>query len=296
MMNNLSVIAFLLIASLSGCISKGNENEEHPVESINDLISFWDFRQSDNGEIILTSKGPYNYTLKEMNGPIERADDGIFGQSSLKISRGQWLMIERDDCPALNIHGKQEVTMVAWVKRDGDNHWQYIAGMWDENKKRQYALFTHAHKQTDYTTLERTDAGYQVHGYVSEVGGATPGRPFSFSYASGKSKMEKDVWYMIAYTYDHNAIRVYFNGEFDENGNYNPFYWDKPIFDGGDDGADFTVAQRAHPKWPGYPEVEEPTIPEGFGGQIGGLAVFNRALEPEEIRNIYQATMKNGTP
>jgi hypothetical protein len=99
---------------------------------------------------------------------------------------------------------------------------------------------------------------------------------------------------LIAYTYNHKAIKVYFNGDFDENRNYNPFYWDKPIFDGGEDGADFTVAQRAHPQWPGYPVAEEPTLPEGFGGHIAGLAVFDRALEPEEIRKIYQETMKNG--
>lgn len=288
-MNYLSI--FLFIVCFFDCNNAEKENHLHGPQEIRNVICFWDFGKTMDGKVNLTSKGPFSYTLKEMNGPIEFAEEGIFENSSLKIKRGQWLMIEREDCPALNIHGKQEVSMVAWVKRNGDNHWQYIAGMWDENKKRQYALFTHAHKQTDYTTFERTDAGYQVHGYVSNVGGATPGRSFSFSYASGKSKMEKDVWYMIAYTYDHNAIRVYFNGEFDENSKYNPFYWGKPIFDGGENGADFTVAQRAHPKWPGYPEVEEPTIPEGFGGQIGGLAIFDRALTPEEIRKLYETTM-----
>ena len=273
---------------------------------IPNLITFWDFQRSSEGSD-LTSRGPYHYTLEEMNGPINREDDGIFGPSGLEIKRGQWLRIKREACPALDIHGKEEVTIVAWIKRRADNHWQYIAGMWDEGDERfkgkvrgvgegaparQYALFLNGHKQADYKSLTRTDAHNQVHGYVSDSGGATPGRPFSFSYATGQSFIEKDTWYMIAYTYDHQALRVYVNGEVDRNGNYNPFYWDKPIHDGGKDGADFTVAQRLVPSWPDYPEGTPGNI-VGFGGVLGGLAVYKRALEPKEIKNLYESTMKS---
>ncbi|SMP68909.1 Concanavalin A-like lectin/glucanases superfamily protein [Neorhodopirellula lusitana] len=260
--------------------------------SIPDLITFWDFQPTDSGDHL--SKGAAAYVLTEMNGPIQRTNDGIFGPSALQIQRGQWLRIKRDDCPALNRKGKDEVTVVAWIKRQSDNNWQYIAGMWNErDAKRQYALFSCGHKQTDYTTLNRIDAKNQPHGYVSDVGGATPHRPYCFSYATGKTTLNKDNWYMIAYTYDHKAISVYTDGKLDQNGNYNPFYWDKPIFDGGDEGSDFTVAQRALPAWPGYPEVEEPTHHEGFGGIMGGLAVYGRALSATEMQSLYESTLGN---
>ena len=207
---------------------------------------------------------------------------GVFGNAALKIERGQWLRIKRKDCPALDIHGKEEVTVVAWIKRHVDNHWQYIARMWDEGEKqfkgkthgegegapaRQYALFANGHKQANYVTLTRTNADNQVHGYVSDSGGATPGKPFCFSYATGKSFIEKDRWTMIAFTYDQRALRVYYNSELDSNGNHNPFHWSKPIHEGGEAGADFTVAQRSVPSWPDYPKGTPGNV-VGFGGSI----------------------------
>lgn len=269
---------------------KQNTAEVSPVNIYN-VICFWDFQEGYDGAVNLTSTGSQQYTLTEMNGPIRQVEDGVFGPSALEIKRGQWLRILREDCPALNIHGMQEVSMVAWIKRRVDVHWQYIAGMWDEqNAARQYALFTSGHKQSDYTTLERIDANHQPHGYVSEVGGATPGRPFAFSYATGGTTLEEDQWYMIAFTYDHEVIKVYTNGDLDENGNYNPFYWSKPIYDAGADGGDFTVAQRSVPSWPDFPKGV-PGNKVGFGGILGGLAVYNRALKPTEIYSLYESTM-----
>ena len=262
-------------------------------ESIPNLVTFWDFQKKKNGAVNYKSRGAHGYVLKEMNGELKTEGEGVFGPTSLRINRGQWLMIPRKDCPALNIHGKQEVSVVAWIKRNGDNTWHYIAGMWNErDAQRQYALFTNAHKQTDYRTLDRTDARYQTHGYVSDSGGATTNRPYCFSYASGKEKLQKEKWYMIAFTYDQKQIKVYVDGQLDTNATYNPFLWDKPIFSGGDLGSDFTVAQRALPKWPGYPQVVNPTHGEGFDGVLGGLAVYNRALTATEMNGLYNATKK----
>ena len=289
---NFTLLLFISVF-LSSPGRDGGQQKITP-DSLPNILCFWDFQKKPDGRVDLTSKGAYSYTLKEMNGPIALADEGVFGPSSLEIRRGQWLRIKREDCPGLDVHGEQEVSIVAWVKRKTDNRWQYIAGMWNErDAKRQYALFFNGHRQTEYTTLERTEADNQPHGYVSDVGGATPNRPFCFSYATGKHRIEADdTWYMLAFTYNHREIRVYLNGQLDTNGNYNPFLWDKPIFDGGEKGSDFTVAQRALPKWPGYPEVEEPTHHEGFGGTLGGLAVYGRALKAEEIQQIYQSTLE----
>ena len=299
----------LVVLASAWCNVRAQAPEHESIRPLDipDLVAFWDFQAHDPGSD-LTSQGPYQYTLEEMNGPIKRENDGVFGASGLAIDRGQWLRIKREDCPALDIHGKEEVTIVAWIKRRADNHWQYIAGMWDEGDRRfkgkthgvgpgaparQYALFLNGHKQVDYKRLTRTDADNQVHGYVSDSGGATPGKPFCFSYATGQSLLEKDSWYMIAYTYDHRTLRVYTNGELDSNGHYNPFHWDKPIYDGGKDGADFTVAQRSVPSWPDYPEGT-PSNKVGFGGVLGGLAVYRRALRPEELKTLYASTQQSG--
>lgn len=177
--------------------------------------------------------------------------------------------------------------MVVWVKRQSDHHWQYIGGMWNElDHRRQHALFLSGAWQNDWTTYERTRADNPAMGYVSPSGGATPGHPFAFEYATGGTPIPKGQWTMIGFTYDGQWIRVYVNGELDEHGNYNPFRFSGGIFDGN---SDFTVAQRAVPKWPSYPEGR-PIHDTGFDGRLGGLAVYGRALEPSEMRSLYQAT------
>ena len=299
-------LLFLVALAATLCDAYSQVSVSTGPLDIPDLVTFWDF-QAHNQKSDLTSRGPYQYTLEEMNGPVSRENTGVFGPSALALRRGQWLRIRRADCPALDIHGEEEVTIVAWIKRRADNHWQYIAGMWDEGDKRfkgktygvgkgaparQYALFLNGHKQANYESLTRTDADSQIHGYVSDSGGATSGKPFCFSYATGESFIEKDTWYMVAYTYDHRALRVYVNGTLDPNRNYNPFYWDKPIHDGGKGGADFTVAQRRVPSWPNYPEGE-PGNEVGFGGALGGLAIYKRALTPEELKDLYAATRQS---
>ena len=170
---------FCLVSLVAICISHKIPAQERPAAplAIADLICFWDFQE---GEGRLTSKGPYHYTLEDGMAKLHRRPKGFFGRSALKIERGQWLRILRRDCPALNLHGDDPVTIVAWIQRGCDAPWQYIAGVWNErDRMRQYALFTCGHRQTNCKTLERIPARHQVHGYVSEVGGATPGKPDS---------------------------------------------------------------------------------------------------------------------
>ena len=177
--------------------------------------------------------------------------------------------------------------MVAWVQRQTDHIFQYIAGMWNETDAlRQYALFTSAHRQAHSTDLSRTEASHQPHGYVSECGGATPGCAFCFSYATAAETLEEGRWTMIGYTFDLARIRVYVDGKLSENGDCNPFDWNKPIFAPTEGGSDFTVAQRAVPSWPTYPQGQ-PANPVGFGGLLGGLAVFDSALSAEQMRKLH---------
>ena len=269
------------------------------------LVAFWNFQEPAGERRVST--GRHEYALEERNGPIRRVEDGIFGPYSADLAWGQWLRIERERAPGLDLHGdEQEVSVVAWLKRESDREWQFIAGIWGEGDERfkgqtqasgegaparQYALFISGAWQNDYTTYERVRAEHQAMGYVSPYGGASPGHPFAFDYATGATRLEKDRWYMVGYTFDGSAIRVYVDGELDANGNFNPFYYDGPIYDGGAKGSDFTVALRHVPKWPAYPEG----VPEndaGFDGRLGGLAVFDRALRPEEMSRLYESTME----
>ncbi len=273
-------------------------------EKIPGLLTFWDFQEPAGTSRV--SKGRYKYALQEMNGPVKNVKDGVFGPYSADLEWGQWFRLKHKDAPGLDLHGQgRHLTMIAWVKRESDRVWQYIAGKWNEGDKkflgkasgtgegapsRQYALFLSGTSQSDYTTYKRTPAEHQTMGYVSPFGGATPDHPFAFDYATGGTRLEQDKWYMIAFTFDGKAIKVYVNGELDENGNYNPFLYDGPIFNGGENGADFTVAQRDHPRWPTYPEGV-PQYREGFDGRIGGLAVYDRALRPDEIRKLAKSTI-----
>ncbi|MGF1632723.1 MAG: LamG domain-containing protein [Phycisphaerae bacterium] len=263
-------------------------------QDVPNLISFWPFQPvpaGDHTAVDLTAVGPYPYTLQEMNGPLGRGGEGVFGPAALCIERGQWLCIPREGCPALNLAGRQQVSVVAWVQRRTDNLWQYIACVWDEhNEHRQYALFTSGHKQADGRDLTRTDADHQPHGYVSDVGGATPGCKFCFSYATGATRVEPGRWTMIGFSYNGRALCIYTDGRLDANGACNPFSWDKPLHDAGPHTPDFTVGQRNVPSWANYP-VGQPENCVGFGGLLGGLAVYDRGLGPEEFAALYRSTL-----
>lgn len=298
----------LLLAGfiLSACTTTSKEQTDNKTlpTDISNLITFWDF-QEPAGEARV-SQGKYNYALQEMNGPIQRVEDGVFGPYSIDLEWGQWFRIERKDAAGLDLHGDdQQVTMVAWLKRESDRVWQYIGGMWNEGDEkfkgkaggegagapgRQYAMFISGAWQNDHTTYERSRAEHQPMGYISPYGGATPEHPFAFDYATGGTYLNEGQWYMVAFTFDGEAIKVYVDGKLDENSNFNPFHYDGPIFDGGENGSDFTVAQRRVPTWPTYPDGV-PGNKVGFDGRLGGLAVYDRALTETEISNLYQSTL-----
>ena len=269
--------------------------EQRPAPKTLDLpglICFWDFQEL--GGDLRWSRGPYSYPLDEHQGKIVRVQDGVWGAYSAEIVLGQWLSIDRNKCPALMIHGENaQYTILAWVKRDSDRLWQYIAGVWNETEaKRQYALFVNGSRKTDYRTFTRTKAYCQAHAYLSVEGGNTPGNFACFSYASGATRLEENRWYFLAATYDQRSLKVYVDGKLDALEYYNPFvYSGKPIFDGGENGANFSVAQRAIPDWKGFPATSYEK--QGFSGQLGGLAVYDKALDAEQIANIHKAASKN---
>lgn len=232
------------------------------------LISFWDFQRQN--ESLHTAKGPYPYVLREMEGPIDRDGEGVFGAQSLCIKPGQWLSLPRADAPALNIHGQRaEVTVVAWIKWNNDTRCQFVAGMWNEtDKKRQYGLFLNL--------SGRYESFRNVHGHVSGRGGPTPGDRYCVTYSTGKSEVPFDEWKTVAMSYDGNYSRVYVDGILDQRDKYNPYPYDEGIFDGGVDGSDFTVGSCS----------AAGRMNNFFGGLIGGVAVFDKRLSEVELKGL----------
>ncbi|MFS0727556.1 LamG-like jellyroll fold domain-containing protein [Paenibacillus sp. 1P07SE] len=243
------------------------------VYTMTDLLCFWDFQEPPS--VSKRANGPFAYELIEQNGPIERVKDGVFGPYSAAIKEGQWLSIPRHLCPELDIQGRQAaVTVVAWVKWDSDRRCQALAGMWDETRKqRQYCLF--------FNLTGRYESERNIHGHVSAVGGPTPGERYCVTYATGSERVPFGKWTMVAMTYDGAYSRVYYNGRLDYNPPYNPYPYDQGLFEADSDGADFTVASVS----------ANGMMKNFFSGQLGGLAIFKRALSDDEMRELYTTTL-----
>lgn len=237
-------------------------------EDLEDLLCFWDFQERTGTPRV--ARGPYRYALDEQGGPIARVDGGVWGAHAVRVEPGQWFNLPREDCPALDLHGVDaQVSVVAWVRWASDQRCQAVAGMWNETrKKRQYALFLNLTK--------RYDSVRNVHGHVSAVGGPTPGHPYCVSYATGATELPFDQWRCVAMTYDGGASRVYLDGVLDQREAYNPYPYPDGLFDGGSDGADFTV---------GAVDAAG-SVRNFFGGTLGGLAVYQRALSEAELATI----------
>jgi len=243
--------------------------EKNMLNEIEGLLCHWDF----SGEDPLLSKGKYAYRLEEGNGKIALDDDAILGTTSAHIKEGQYFYIPRKNCTGLNLRGKNaQVTVIAWVKRKKKSYVQCeaIAGMWNEtDKKRQYCLFLN---------LRLFDSADQVCGHISGVGGPTPGQKWCIDASIGQSPVKYDEWNAVAFTYDGNKIVSYLNGVPDLRNQHNPYSYDQGIFDGGDEGSDFTVA-AVH-------RLGE--MGNNFVGKISGLSIYDRALTPKEIEYSFK--------
>jgi hypothetical protein len=267
--------SFLMI--VGGMVCAGDTER---VLKTPDLIAFWDF-QEPAGTPRASKGGSQPLSLLEKKGEVARVEGGVFGPHAAEISYGQWFQIDRKDVGPLNLHGKEaQVTVVAWVKRRDKQSWQAIAGLWDETRaKRQYCLFLNAPTATRADEMKRYPVDNRIHGHVSAIGGGTPGNKYCITYSSGATKIPFGEWQCIAMSYDGKASRVFVNGKLDAWEQRNPLPYADGIFDGGADGSDFTVgAVHRGGTWGNF-----------FGGTIGGLAVFKRALAEDEIAALAEA-------
>jgi hypothetical protein len=235
------------------------------------LISFWDFQEAPGKPRV--AKGPYPYILKEAGGPVDRIAEGIWGKYSAHMQPGKWFSIPRSQCPALDIHGPQaQLTILAWIKREAKTvqtgECQAVAGIWNESRKqRQYCLFI---------DLRIHDSQDQACGHVSSVGGPTPGYPYCMDAAIGKTPLGIGEWHYLAFTYDSEYSRIFLDGRLDTREQLNPYAYKGGLYNGGPQGADFTVGAVDR----------SGEIGNWFTGLIGGLAVFNRAISTAEIKQM----------
>lgn len=252
-------------------------------DEIPGLLAFWDFQEAEGENRI--SKGVRPFSLQERDGAITREKDGVFGPYSARLGGGAWFCLPRGGSGALNIHGPNaQVSVVGWIKRRRVDYTgcQAVAGMWNEHGLRQYCLFLN---------LKIHDSMEQVGAHISSIGTATPGFKYCMDAAIGATAVPFDSWECVAISYDGREAKAYLNGELDARGERNPFAYPGGIFDGGPNGADFTVGAVQRPEW-----VDENRQPHGavtanpFHGLIGGLAIYNRALTAEEMRALAKAS------
>ncbi|XP_065844202.1 uncharacterized protein [Oscarella lobularis] len=266
-----AAIFLLLIAGLhtAACQTfKPNPNQRS-------LVTLWTFDEAPGTERV--SLGPYHYKLHEDNGPIERADEGVFNGTSAFLRPGQRFVAPRAQVPALDFHGRVNLTVIAWLNRmpycgfsNYSDHnpypcCEFVAGVFNESAAaRQYGLFMNLHS---------FNSSNQADGLVSAHGGNTPGHDGCVTGAFGATPVPYFRWSCVGMTYDGNYVRGYYNGKLDRRTGLNPFPYDKGIYDGGSHGADFTVGSNS-----------------AFGqkhnyvyGMIGGVAIYNATLTDEEV-------------
>lgn len=220
------------------------------------------------------SEGQYPYALREVNGPINRVDDGIVGPYSADISQGQWFSLPRRFCPGLDIHGKDaQISIMAWIKRKQKsfNECEAISGMWNEtNNQRQYCLFLN---------LGIWNSSQQVCGHLSSTGGPSPGYPYCMEASIGNTAVSLNEWHLIGVTYDSHWAKVYLDGKLDSRPGLNPYFWPCAINNLPDSGPDFTVGAVNR----------SGVMGNFFVGQLGGLAVYNEVLTDQQIEDLYKS-------
>ncbi len=252
------------------------------LQSYNGLVAFWDFSGYKEG---LTSKGQVQIQLQNgTKDTLRFVDEGPISGSSILLDGTDYLYIPYEKTGKLNIK-TNEVTVIAWVKWTGEQI-GFVGGMWNEYQdggKRQYGLFV---------SLPHYNGKNQVCGHISKTGKPTPPFPYSIDYSASKQEVAPNEWTCIAFTYDGEYIRSYHEGIFEEREpelinntkgfegypdgliqSKNPYYYPDGM---GVNGSDFTVgAVFVNNKMANF-----------FKGQIGGLAVYDRALSNDEIKEI----------
>ena len=121
------------------------------------------------------------------------------------------------------------------------------------------------------------ESGDQVCGHVSYVGGPTPGEKWATDASIGKTRVAYGEWVTVAFSFDGAYAKSYLNGKLDRREGLNPYPFEHGLFDGGEQGSDFTVGA--------VDRLGE--MGNYFVGGIAQLAIFDRALSESEIGALH---------
>lgn len=234
-------------------------------------VSCWDFSEPAGAPRV--ARGAHRATLHEREGSIERVPGGALGRWAARFTDGgrAHLFCPRNRVGALDRHGRGAgVTVVAWVRRAVKAHGECeaVAGIWGETfGGRQYCLFLN---------LGIHRSAQQVCGHVSGVGGPTFGHRYCMDAAIGATAVPFGEWRCVAFTYDGAHARAYLDGRLDRRPDMNPYAYPLGLHDGRPDPCDFTVgAVHRHGEMGNH-----------FVGDLGGLAVYDRALADDELARL----------
>lgn len=242
------------------------------------LVALWNFADTTGIPIAGTAKG---VKLLPFEKPKYGSEGPLSGKSIVLDGKTDYWYIKNEKSSTLDIK-TNSVTVIAWVKWKGGTG--FVAGKWNESEnrgKRQYGLFV---------SLPHYNGDSEVCGHISKNGGATPPFPYSIDYAASPQKVPLNTWVCVAFTYDGTYIKSYFDGKFKSSEpelikNTKGFIKEKPegliqvknpyhYPDGmGNNGSDFSVGGVQLKKGMG----------NFFKGEIGGIAIFDKALKAEEI-------------
>lgn len=288
-MNYFYLFLLLLLIPVCNCfgkspVLKGDPELVSRIVSTSGLVAFWDFHEKAGQARKAVGLG--RFPLKEQKGRLQRISEGPLSGYSAMFTDSAFLNLPNSRTGKLNIYGKnQGVTVMAWVKWTGGTG--FVGGMWNEyasGGKRQYGLFV---------SLPYYNGGDQVCGHISYSGKPTPPFPYSIDYSASKQLIVKGAWQFVAFTYDGQFIRSYLNGQCEvrdpelishtkgfacyQEGivqSKNPYFFPDGMCE---NGSDFTVGAVLLSRGMG----------NYFRGQIGGLAVFNRALSAGELKGLH---------
>ena len=250
------------------------------------FVALWDFKEPEGQ--VRKAIGQNEFPLIEQNGTLPRISEGPLSGYSAQFGNKAYLSLPNAQLGQLNIYGKKQgLTVIAWVKWTGEQT-GFVGGIWNEYKdggKRQYGLFI---------SLPHYNGKNQVCGHISQTGKPTPPFPYSIDYSASKQEVPSNQWVCIAFSYDGKFIQSYLNGIFEQRvpelinhtkgfegypeglvQSKNPYLYPDGI---GNNGSDFTVGAV----------LLKTGMGNFFKGEIGGLAVFDRALSDKELKKLVE--------
>lgn len=286
------------------------------VTAIPNLVAFWTFGE-EAGQPRESIAGASPYRLLETGHPVARVSGGAFSGYAAAFDGKCYFRLPADQLGALNISGPTaQVSMFAVVRLDELKGGRTVAGIWSEGKgagddtgTRQYSMLLN---MPLYGGPNRLTPHISGEGGVSRRADGS-GLPWCGDYASPVSELPIGRWTTLAFTYDGTWIRAYQDGVFEErpmdpkaqnrgdpyytsegpDGGHrgmNPYFYKKGIFrydparhsvSKPSGQCEFTVAAR---------NAGGNMLGEALKGAIAGLAVFDRALTPAEVKRLHDAS------